>query len=34
MLMNFFGWDIGFVLPLHYIEIYLANGALFESESS
>ena len=31
-IMNFFGWDIGFVLPIHYVEIFLANGILFESE--
>ena len=32
MLMGFYGWDLGFVMPIHYIEIYLANGVLFESE--
>ena len=32
MIMNFFGWDLGFVLPIHYVEMILANGALFESE--
>mmetsp|Transcript_3 Transcript_3/g.4 ORF Transcript_3/g.4 Transcript_3/m.4 type:complete len:510 (-) Transcript_3:465-1994(-) len=32
MLMNFFGWDLGFVLPIHYVEMFLANGVLFESE--
>ena len=32
MLMNFFGWDLGFVMPIHYVEIFLANGVLFESE--
>lgn len=31
-LMGFFGWDLGFVMPIHFIEIYLANGVLFESE--
>jgi len=30
--MNFFGWDLGFVLPIHYIEMFLANGILFETE--
>jgi hypothetical protein len=30
--MNFFDWDIGFVLPIHYLEMFLANGVLFESE--
>lgn len=32
MLMNFLGWDLGFVLPVHFLEIFLANGILFESE--
>ena len=32
MLMNFFGWDLGFVMPIHFVEIYLANGVLFECE--
>ena len=32
MLMNFYGWDLGFVMPIHYVEMYLANGCLFESE--
>jgi len=32
MLMNFFGWDLGFVLPIHFVEMFLANGVLFESE--
>jgi len=32
MLMNFFHWDLGFVLPIHFIEMFLANGVLFESE--
>jgi len=30
--MNFYGWDLGFVLPIHFVEMYLANGVLFESE--
>ena len=29
MLMRFFEWDLGFVLPIHYIEMFLANGVLF-----
>ncbi len=33
-IMNFYGWDIGFVLPIHYIEMFLANGILFESEKN
>ena len=32
-LMNFFGWDLGFVLPIHFVEMFLANGALFETEN-
>jgi hypothetical protein len=32
MLMHFFDWDLGFLLPIHYLEIFLANGVLFESE--
>jgi hypothetical protein len=32
MLMNFFSWDLGFVLPVHFVEMFLANGVLFESE--
>ena len=32
MLMNFFQWDLGFLMPIHFVEIYLANGVLFESE--
>lgn len=31
--MNFFGWDLGFVMPIHFVEMFLANGILFESES-
>ena len=34
MLMNFFGWDLGFVMPIHFMEIFLANGVLFECETS
>jgi hypothetical protein len=30
--MNFFGWDLGFVMPIHFVEMFLANGVLFESE--
>ena len=32
--MNFFGWDLGFVMPIHFVEMFLANGVLFESEYS
>ena len=30
--MNFFSWDLGFVMPIHFVEIFLANGVLFDSE--
>ena len=30
--MHFFEWDLGFVMPIHYVEMFLANGILFESE--
>jgi len=33
MLMNFYGWDLGFVLPIHFVEMFLANGVLFEGEN-
>ena len=32
MLMKFYNWDLGFVLPIHYVEMFIANGVLFESE--
>lgn len=32
MLMGFYGWDLGFVLPIHFVEMFIANGVLFESE--
>ena len=31
-ILKFFGWDLGFVLVIHYVEMFLANGVLFESE--
>ena len=31
-LMKFFGWDLGYILPIHFVEMFLANGVLFESE--
>lgn len=34
MLMKFFEWDLGFVLPIHFVEMFLANGVLFESENN
>ena len=30
--MTFFNWDLGFVLPYHFVEMFLANGVLFETE--
>jgi len=33
MLMNFFEWDLGFVMPIHFVEMFLANGVLFQSET-
>jgi len=32
MLMKFYEWDLGFVMPIHFVEMFLANGVLFESE--
>ena len=32
LLLKFFEWDLGFVMPIHFIEMFLANGVLFESE--
>ena len=31
-LLHFFNWDLGFILVIHYVEMFLANGVLFESE--
>lgn len=31
-LMSFFDWDLGFVLPYLFVEMFLANGVLFETE--
>ena len=31
-LMVFFDWDLKFVLPLHIVRAYLANGVLFSNE--
>lgn len=30
--LKFFNWDLGFILVFHFIEMFLANGCLFESE--
>ena len=30
--MNFFKWDLKFVLPLHILRAYLANGVVFSNE--
>ena len=32
LLLYFFNWDIGFVIPYHFIEMFLANGVLFKSD--
>ena len=32
MIMIFFDWNIGFLMPIHFLEIYLANGVLYENE--
>jgi hypothetical protein len=31
-MLKFFKWDLGFVLVIHYVEMFLANGVMFESE--
>ena len=31
-ILNFHGWDLKFVLPLHILRAYLANGVLFSNE--
>ena len=31
-LLFFFGWDLKFVLPLHIVRAFLANGVLFSNE--
>jgi len=30
--LAFFEWDLGFVMGFHFVEMFLANGVLFESE--
>ena len=32
LLLRFYEWDLGFVMPIHFVEMFLANGVLFESE--
>ena len=32
MLLKFFEWDLGFVLPLHFLEMFLAQGIFFANE--
>ena len=31
-LLNFFEWDLKFLLPIHFLRLYLANGVLFSKE--
>ena len=31
-LMKFFDWDLGFLLPIHFLEMFLAQGVVFESD--
>ena len=33
-LLVFFGWSFTFVLPLHILRVFLANGVLFTGEFS
>ena len=32
MLMELFEWDLGFLLPIHFLEMFLANGILFSTD--
>ena len=31
-ILKFFGWDIGFTLPLHFLEMFLAQGVVFRDD--
>ena len=31
-MLKFFKWDLGFLMAIHYVEMYLANGVLFGAE--
>ena len=31
-IMKFFDWNIGFPLPVHFVEMFLAQGVLYENE--
>lgn len=31
-LLKFFKWDLGFLMAIHFVEMYLANGVLFGAE--
>jgi hypothetical protein len=33
-LMKFFDWNISFPLPIHFLEMFLAQGILFQSDGS
>ena len=32
--LQYFGWDLGFILPIHFVEMFLANGVLYEIEQN
>jgi hypothetical protein len=32
--MNFFNWDLMFLLPIHFVKMLLANGVIFDNEHS
>ena len=31
-ILNYFEWDLKFLLPIHFLRLYLANGVLFSKE--
>ena len=31
-ILKFFEWNLGFPLPIHFLEMFLAQGAVFESD--
>ena len=31
-LLKYFKWDLGFLMVIHFVEMYLANGVLFGAE--
>ena len=30
--MNYFNWDLMFLLPIHFVKMLQANGVIFENE--